>query len=135
MFDVNGGEMVVLAGIALVVLGPDKLPGYAAQATRMLRQLKVMADGAKEQVREQMGPEFDDVDWKSLDPRQFDPRRMVREAMSGERAADDDERETPSKASADDQPIDDEPADGVPWDVTSGSQVAATSGSFDRDAT
>ena len=81
MFDINGGEMLVLAGVALVVLGPDKLPGYAAQAAKMLRQLRTMADNAKDQMREHMGPEFDDVDWKSLDPRQYDPRRIVRDAL------------------------------------------------------
>ena len=89
VFDINGGEMLVLAGVALVVLGPDKLPGYAAQAARMLRQLRTMADGAKEQMRDQLGPEFDDIDWKTLDPRQYDPRRIVRDAlMSDEDAAE-----------------------------------------------
>lgn len=87
MFDINGGEMLVLAGVALVVLGPDKLPGYAAQAAKMLRQLRTMADNAKDQMREHIGPEFDDVDWKTLDPRQYDPRRIVREALMAE---DDD---------------------------------------------
>jgi sec-independent protein translocase protein TatB len=89
VFDINGGEMLVLAGVALVVLGPDKLPGYAAQAARLLRQLRTMADGAKEQMRDQLGPEFDDIDWKTLDPRQYDPRRIVRDAlMSDEEAAE-----------------------------------------------
>jgi sec-independent protein translocase protein TatB len=92
VFDINGGEMLVLAGVALVVLGPDKLPGYAAQAARMLRQLRTMADGAKDQMREQMGPEFDDIDWKSLDPRQYDPRRIVRDAL-----LNDDEDDPPEK--------------------------------------
>jgi sec-independent protein translocase protein TatB len=40
-----------------------------------------MADTAKEQLREQMGSEFDEVDWKQYDPRQYDPRRIVREAL------------------------------------------------------
>jgi sec-independent protein translocase protein TatB len=87
VFDINGGEMLVLAGIALVVLGPDKLPGYAAQAARMLRQLRTMADGAKDQMRDHLGPEFDDVDWKSLDPRQYDPRRIVRDALMSDEDA------------------------------------------------
>ena len=84
VFDINGGEMLVLAGVALVVLGPDKLPGYAAQAARMLRQVRTMADNARDQMKDQLGPEFDDIDWKTLDPRQYDPRRIVRDAlMSG----------------------------------------------------
>ena len=40
-----------------------------------------MAEGAKGRLREQMGPEFDDIDWKQYDPRQYDPRRIVREAL------------------------------------------------------
>ena len=88
MFDINGPEFLVLGAVALFVLGPDKLPGYAAQAARMLRQLRSMADGAKDQMREQLGPEFDDVDWKALDPRQYDPRRIVRDALS---ATDEDD--------------------------------------------
>lgn len=88
MFDVNGSEFLVLGAVALFVLGPDKLPGYAAQAARVLRQLRAMADGAKDQMREQLGPEFDDVDWKTLDPRQYDPRRIVRDALA---SADEDE--------------------------------------------
>ena len=40
-----------------------------------------MADGAKERLRDEMGPDFDEVDWKKLDPRQYDPRRIIREAL------------------------------------------------------
>ena len=43
-----------------------------------------MADGAKERMREEMGPDFDEVDWKKLDPRQYDPRRIIREALVDE---------------------------------------------------
>jgi sec-independent protein translocase protein TatB len=32
-------------------------------------------------MREEMGPDFDDIDWKKLDPRQYDPRRIIREAL------------------------------------------------------
>ena len=40
-----------------------------------------MANGAKDRMRDEMGPDFDDVDWKKLDPRQYDPRRIIREAL------------------------------------------------------
>jgi hypothetical protein len=32
-------------------------------------------------MKDEMGPEFDEVDWKKLDPRQYDPRRIIREAL------------------------------------------------------
>jgi sec-independent protein translocase protein TatB len=37
-------------------------------------------------MREEMGPEFDEVDWRKLDPRQYDPRRIIREALADEDA-------------------------------------------------
>ncbi len=40
-----------------------------------------MASGAKNRMREELGPDFDDMDWKKLDPRQYDPRRIIREAL------------------------------------------------------
>lgn len=77
----NGGELVVIAVIALLVIGPERLPHYAQQLARLVRELRRMATGAREQVRAELGPEFDDVDWRKLDPRQYDPRRIVREAL------------------------------------------------------
>ena len=82
MFGINGPEFLVLALIALLVVGPERLPQYAAQLGRMVRELRRMANGARDQVRAELGPEFDDIDWQKLDPRQYDPRRIVREALS-----------------------------------------------------
>lgn len=81
MLDINGGELLVLGAVAVVVLGPERLPSYAAQLGRLVREARTFARGAREQVRNEMGPEFDDIDWKSLDPRRYDPRRIVRDAL------------------------------------------------------
>ena len=81
MFGVNGLEFVLLALIAVFVLGPDRLPEYAAKLARGIRQLRVMAEGAKGQLRDQLGPEYQDINWRQYDPRQYDPRRIVREAL------------------------------------------------------
>ena len=64
-----------------MLLGPERLPYYASQLARLTKTVRGMADGAKERMREEMGPEFDEVDWKKLDPRQYDPRRIIREAL------------------------------------------------------
>lgn len=92
MFDINGAEFLVLLVIVLVVVGPERLPEYAAQLGKLVRQARKLAMGAKEQVRAELGPEFDDVDWAKLDPRQYDPRRIVREALT---EAWEDEPEKP----------------------------------------
>ncbi len=82
MFGINPSEFVVLLAVAAVVLGPERLPQYAQSLARLIRELRRMAQGAGEKVRSELGPEFDDVDWRKLDPRQYDPRRIVREALS-----------------------------------------------------
>jgi sec-independent protein translocase protein TatB len=129
VFDINGGEMLVLAGVALVVLGPDKLPGYAAQAARMLRQVRTMADNARDQMKDHLGPEFDDIDWKTLDPRQYDPRRIVRDALMS-----DDEDAAPEKPVSRGGPrpvADDDAAGGTDRPSAPGANTAA----YDEDAT
>ncbi|MCG7321482.1 twin-arginine translocase TatA/TatE family subunit [Arsenicicoccus bolidensis] len=81
MWDVNGTEFLLLIVIAVVVLGPERLPEYAAKLGQLVRQAKAYAEGAKTSLRDQMGPDFDDIDWRQYDPRQYDPRRIVREAL------------------------------------------------------
>jgi sec-independent protein translocase protein TatB len=81
MFGIQGGEFLILLVVALLVIGPERLPEYSAKLAKLVRQVRGLADSAKGQLREQMGPDFDDVDWKQYDPRQYDPRRIVREAL------------------------------------------------------
>ncbi|CAN5247271.1 twin-arginine translocase TatA/TatE family subunit [soil metagenome] len=82
MFGLTFDKLLVIAVIAVILLGPDKLPQYAAQLAKLVRGLRDFANGARDRLREEMGPDFDDVDWKKLDPRQYDPRRIVREALA-----------------------------------------------------
>ena len=74
-------ELIVVLVIAMVVIGPQRMPEYAAKLARGIRQLRLMADGARAQLKEQMGPEFEDVNWRQYDPRQYDPRKIVRDAL------------------------------------------------------
>lgn len=87
MFGINGTEMVILVVVALVVIGPKRLPEYAQKLRDFVRQMRRMAEGAKDSVRRDFGEDFKDVDWQKLDPRQYDPRRIVREALVEEDAA------------------------------------------------
>jgi sec-independent protein translocase protein TatB len=82
VFGINPSEFIVLLAVAAIVLGPERLPQYAQSLARLVRELRRMAQGAGDKVREELGPEFDEVDWRKLDPRQYDPRRIVREALS-----------------------------------------------------
>lgn len=69
MFNIGPLEFVVLAAVALIVFGPDKLPQLAKDAARMLRTLRDIAQGARSQLNSELGPEFADFDLSSLNPR------------------------------------------------------------------
>ncbi|MBG6218863.1 sec-independent protein translocase protein TatB [Arthrobacter sp. CAN_A6] len=90
MLGINGYEFILLGILAVIIVGPERLPDYAAQLGQLVRTLRRMASGAREQLREEMGPEIDDVDWRKLDPRQYDPRRIIKEALA-------DDLEEPTK--------------------------------------
>lgn len=75
-------KLLIVGIIAVFLLGPERLPYYASQLGKFVRSMRDFANGAKDRMREEMGPEFDDVDWQKLDPRQYDPRRIIRDALS-----------------------------------------------------
>ncbi|MCI2239183.1 twin-arginine translocase TatA/TatE family subunit [Paenibacillus sp. TRM 82003] len=136
MFGINGGELIVLLVVALVIVGPERLPHYAEQLAQLVKSVRRFAKGAQAQMREELGPEFDDIDWQKLDPRQYDPRRIVRDALSD--VWDDDPapkknsgahaasapRATPPRASA---------ATGV--DLQKKGAAAPAAAPYDEDAT
>ena len=74
-------KLAIILVIALVILGPERLPYYAQKLGEFVKSLKRMTDGAKDRVKDEMGEEFDEVNWKQLDPRQYDPRRIIRDAL------------------------------------------------------
>jgi sec-independent protein translocase protein TatB len=75
-------KLLIVGVIAVFLLGPERLPHYAAQLGKFVRSMRDMANGAKSRVRDEMGADFDEVDWRKLDPRQYDPRRIIREALT-----------------------------------------------------
>ncbi|WP_220700662.1 hypothetical protein [Mycetocola tolaasinivorans] len=84
MFDLgfSFNKLLIIGVLAAFLLGPDRLPQLASQLARLVRSLREMASGAKDRLKDDMGEEYNEVDWKKLDPRQYDPRRIIREALS-----------------------------------------------------
>jgi sec-independent protein translocase protein TatB len=77
LFDLSITKLLVLAVIAVVIFGPDQLPKMAAQAGRALRELRRLADGARDDLREGLGPEFPDFDLADLHPRNFVRKHLL----------------------------------------------------------
>jgi sec-independent protein translocase protein TatB len=78
---INGPEFLLLLIIGLLVIGPSRLPEYTQKLANIVKEVRRMASGAREQIKEEVGIDIDDVDWKKYDPRQYDPRRIIKEAL------------------------------------------------------
>ena len=77
MFDLSITKILVLALIGLVVFGPEQLPKMASQAGRALRDLRRLADNARADLSDSLGPEFKDFDFNDLNPRAFVRKHLL----------------------------------------------------------
>ncbi|QIK75619.1 sec-independent translocase [Nocardioides piscis] len=80
MFDVGLMELALIAFVAIIAFGPDRLPVLAKQAGVMIRKAKAMANSARDELREELGPDYADLQLRDLDPRNI-VRRHIIEAM------------------------------------------------------
>jgi sec-independent protein translocase protein TatB len=81
---VGWGEIFVLVVAGLFILGPERLPSAAAWVGKTVRQVREYATGARDQLRRELGPEFDELrkpleDLRGL--RDFNPRRAVQRSL------------------------------------------------------
>lgn len=74
-------ELFILLVIAVLVIGPKRLPEYTQKLTNIVREIRRMASGAREQLKEETGVDLNEVDWRKYDPRQYDPRKIIRDAL------------------------------------------------------
>jgi sec-independent protein translocase protein TatB len=79
VFDLSITKLLVLAVIGLVIFGPDQLPKMARQLGQGLRDLRRMADKARADLQEGLGPEFADFDINDLNPRSFVRKHLMEE--------------------------------------------------------
>jgi sec-independent protein translocase protein TatB len=77
VFDLSIPKLLVLAVIALVIFGPNELPTIASQAGRALRDLRKIAESAKNDLREGLGPEFADLEIEDLNPKRFVQKHLL----------------------------------------------------------
>src|SRR6478735_8360349 len=129
---------MVLAIVGVIVIGPDKLPNLAKDAARMIKSLREMATGAQQQLRDELGPEFADVDLRNLNPKtalqravlgedfdlsKYDPRRFDARSAADSLLNPAEDAPGPAADTAD------EPVNGAPISMektaTSAAPVAA----------
>jgi sec-independent protein translocase protein TatB len=83
-------ELAVIAVVAIFVFGPDKLPEFARQAGRFVRQFKQFTQSTRDDIRSELGPQYADFELTDLDPRRA-VRRFVQDAWE----SDDDDPDAP----------------------------------------
>ncbi len=82
MFNIGAGEFATLAVLALILIGPDKLPEVAKQAAKFLQKIRNLANNATVELRENLGPGFEDLQPSDLHPKKFIAKHL--DTISGE---------------------------------------------------
>jgi len=75
VFDIGLGELLVLGLLALLVFGPDRLPGAAASAGRFVNKARETVGQAKQQISDSADLNAMSQDLQSL--ADLHPKRIV----------------------------------------------------------
>jgi len=81
VFGIGLAELAVIMFVAVLVFGPDRLPDLARQAAQILKKARQFANAARDELREELGPEYADLELRDLDPRTI-VRKHIIEAMN-----------------------------------------------------
>jgi sec-independent protein translocase protein TatB len=87
VFDIGAGEMIGLVILGLLLFGPERLPGFAADIARTIRKVRAFATSATSELKENLGPELSGI-------ADLNPRAITRE-MGRSLLEDDQPRSTP----------------------------------------
>lgn len=97
MFDIGFWELVAIAVIALLIIGPEKLPGFARDAGRLFKKARNFAETTKRELEKEL--ELDRIDGLNDEIRRADrlfreaPDRFLKDAEAG---AEADPPQTPA---------------------------------------
>jgi sec-independent protein translocase protein TatB len=83
-FDFGAGEIVGLAILAMVLVGPDKLPQFAVEAAKVVKKLRGLATNATNELKENLGPGFEDLKPADLNPKTFMKKQIESALDEGE---------------------------------------------------
>lgn len=77
MFNIGGGEFLFLAFLGLVLVGPDKLPRVAQDSARFLLKLKKFAQNTTNEIKQNLGPGYEDLQVEDLNPKRFVKKHII----------------------------------------------------------
>ncbi|MGW0607384.1 sec-independent translocase [Streptomyces sp. NPDC002640] len=74
--DIGTLELVTLVVLAVLVFGPEKLPKLIQDISRTIRKIRDFSESAKQDIREELGPEFKDFEFQDLNPKTFIQKQL-----------------------------------------------------------
>ncbi|TDW87173.1 sec-independent protein translocase protein TatB [Kribbella pratensis] len=100
MFGIGPLELVVIAIVAVLVFGPDRLPEFARTAGRLLRQVRQMVTNAQNDLRNELGPEYADLELQDLNPKNFVRKHLLEPMDEDDKPVADFADSTPQRLPA-----------------------------------
>jgi sec-independent protein translocase protein TatB len=79
--DIGPLELVTLIVLAVLVFGPEKLPKVIQDVTRTIRKIREFSESAKQDIRQELGPEFKDFEFEDLNPKTFIRKQLDNEDL------------------------------------------------------
>ena len=70
-FDLGAGELLGLAVLGMILVGPERLPRLASDAAKLVKKLRSISNSATAELRENLGPGFEDLQPSDLNPKTF----------------------------------------------------------------
>lgn len=77
MFNIGGGEIIGLAILGMILVGPDRLPKAAADAARFIKKVRDFTSNAGDELKKNLGPGFEDLEIKDLNPKTLIQRHVL----------------------------------------------------------
>ena len=75
-FDFGAGELLGLAVLAMILIGPERLPNFAVDAAKFVKKVREMATSATNELKENLGPGFEDLKPTDLNPKTFIQKQL-----------------------------------------------------------
>jgi sec-independent protein translocase protein TatB len=140
LLDINAPEFILLLVIAVILFGPERLPDLARKAARLLRYLRTVAGSAQQQLSKELGPEFENVDFRDLNPKAFVQKHLLDDVepiiADVKSEVSDVSKTIKSSSAADGESINSKDhSTGGPQDGVNGSSKAQAFTPFDLEAT
>lgn len=77
LLDINAPEFILLLVLAIILFGPERLPDLFRKAARVVQYVRTVAGNAQDQLSKELGPGFEDLDLRDLNPKTFIQKHLL----------------------------------------------------------